>query len=880
MVFTSGRRGGVSVFVRTGLSVDVIQDLAISTEAIESMVVRINIDGGQVFNVFALYRPHQSSSEIFTDTLGNMLQNHGRLNGDVYVIGDFNLDILNANSSAVNYFMNTMQSFHYFPLISKPTRFPSNTTEPTLLDHIWCNNFNHYTSGIIPIDVTDHCPIFIVINSNPILSQKNKIEFRVHSERNIENFRRVLSEFDWDFVGNSTDVNQSTDEFITSLNRLYCDSFPIKVKIISDKRLKKPWLSQGILKSIQTKAKYFKLYKMGFISESRNKNFKNRLTSIIRAAKKNYYASRFSTLKNDLKLTWKTINEVLGNNKSKNSVKSLILNNQRITSDVDIANLFNDYFVNVPKELDEKIPATEISALNNCYQSFSSSIFFKPVLECEINEIIKNLKNSKYGLNVIPVNILKNCSDILSGPIAKLVNLSISSGSFPDVLKSATITPIFKKGESTDPSNYRPISVLSSISKIFEKVICQQLKSYIHKFKIINSSQFGFQSGKSTIDALNSLVEKIYNSLNSKSHSVCLFFDLSKAFDTVNHKILLDKLQTYGIRGIALEWFRSFLSSRKQCVRINKCFSNYKYSTGIGLPQGSVLSPIIFLLYINDLPYVSSKLATTLFADDTTFSFSSASYSELVNTVTFELNKISNWFRANRLSVNISKTSASLFSNRYRDVDPNLSISFDGSNVEFVDVSNFLGVRMDNNLTFELHIEVICGKISKLTGIFYKLRNFVPRKYLINLYNTLVLPHLIYCNTIWGGTFPTHTNKILLLQKKLIRIITFSPYLAPTKELFLECKILKINELYNYCVAIHMYKTSSRNELIFQNHSYGTRSNNQVHVPFARLVSTQRSIYHVGPMVWNGLPTDIRESSSLTMFKNKMKIYLLERSSA
>ena len=366
------------------------------------------------------------------------------------------------------------------------------------------------------------------------------------------------------------------------------------------------------------------------------------------------------------------------------------------------------------------------------------------------------------------------------------------------------------------------------------------------------------------------LLEYIYDALNKKRSVVSVFIDFRKAFDTINHKILLDKLSVYGIRGLPLQLLTSYLTGRTQCVRIGSTKSTNKIVT-CGIPQGSCLGPLLFLFYVNDLPNVSEHLSSVLFADDTTVFKSGDNLSQLTRHVNEDLVKIKSWCDANRLSLNIPKTSTTLFTFSNFEAQ---NVLIDNIPLATVSKSNFLGICVDNKLNFSSHIQNICSKLSKSTGIFYKLKHYVPQSVLIQLYYSLIYPYLIYGNILWGSTYTTHLKPLEVMQKKIIRAITNSPYNAHTTSLFKLLKILKLHDIHTFCIAKKMFY--SHEDLCFATpHSYNTRNSSDARPSFQRLTTTQQSIKYVGPKVWNSIPSNVRCISSFNKFKSELKKHLI-----
>ena len=325
--------------------------------------------------------------------------------------------------------------------------------------------------------------------------------------------------------------------------------------------------------------------------------------------------------------------------------------------------------------------------------------------------------------------------------------------------------PIHKRGDSRTPSNYRPISILPYLSKIFEKIVYYRLLNHFANNNILSPVQFGFRKNTSTLDAIVHFTELIYNSLNNKETVLNILIDFSKAFDTVNHTILLRKLEKYGVRGSALLWIGSYLRNRKQFVCVGEEVSETRV-TNISVPQGSILGPLLFLIHINDLPNVSEAFSSTMFADDCTLSIKSPNFDEIISTCNAELAKYESWAASNRLSLNVDKTKCLLISNIHNHYDTN-RIKLNGHDLEFVTSSKFLGIILDNQLKYDEHIRYICSKISKSIGILYRLRDIVPNPCLKMIYFSLIHPYLLYCLPIFGATYAIHLQPLICYKKKL-----------------------------------------------------------------------------------------------------------------
>ena len=879
------RGGGVSIYVKESINFSVIEAINISNECIESAAVTFKCERtGLITNVLGIYRPPSGDANLFTETLNDILIQHNLSDNETIIAGDFNICLLNEHRSDItNTFVNMMNGFFFRPIITRPTRFMNNAA--TVIDHIWVNTTYEVISGIFYADITDHCPIFCRINT-PLknVNKPIKIKFRDMSPANKIKFNLMVQNTNWISVLNGlNNANDMVTKLIEILDKYYNVCFPFKTKTVTIKRLCKPWITKALHNSIKTKHDLFKQVKINNYDLTAYKRYSILLTTLLRASKSSYFKAKFEECKQDLRKTWSIINNTLNPGKKRSSILQLCVNNQILSDPLEIAEALNSHFAGIGLALQNALPNRD-ETLFRRYLSprMINSIFLTPTTSTEVRDIIKDIKNTKGNSHSLSARILKENSNSLSIPISLIFNNMITHGNYPNVLKIACVTALFKAGDKQDPNNYRPISSLPLLNKIFEKLLHKRLSSFFESHEVFTDNQFGFRKKMSTNDAVNNLLDNIYKAMDDKDFLGAVFIDLSKAFDTVPHNILLKKLEHYGIRGNALNLLDSYLSNRQQFVSLEGMKSSMQ-DIKIGVPQGSVLGPLLFLVYINDLPNAVNNVKSILFADDTTMFASDKNAYDLCNTISADMLLVKEWLIANSLTLNACKSYYIIFSLRKAPLD--LRITIGDHVLDRKTQGKFLGVILDEKLRFSYHTNYVTNKVSKLTGLMYKLKTCFPSEILKNLYLTLILPYYNYCILAWGCANQCVLQPLLLCQKKLVRIITHSNFYAHTNPLFKQLKILKVEDLFIYHSQVHMYKTHVLNKypLLMRsilgnqiNHIYPTRVNN-FRLPYCRTQKGTQNLSYQITKNWNLLPSHIKNKESLNVFKRDCKAYHLNK---
>ena len=861
--------GGVLFYVNNQLESHLLKHLTDSKY--ESLWIKVCLDKTKPIFLSVVYRPPSKGSDLeSTDQLCAYLKEcDSKLPQikEVFICGDFNCNMMSryALSSKIK---DLCSSLSLKQLIEEPTRVTPHSS--TLLDLIMTNSVNISKAGVIDPGVSDHSLVYVIRKFKRPKGEPKII--RVRSFKNFvdDDFLRDLRNSDWSYFLNLTDLDQSCDIFNSIVKTVADKHAPFVTHKIKGKI--EAWVTNDLLQAIKER-NYFKKKANQTKSIIDWNNFtqkRNQVNNMKNTLKQDYFNTLLTDNAKRPKQLWKTLKTLVPNGKNTTtSVKRLVTEDGiDVTCPKGIADHFNNFFVNVGVTLASKF-STDTSKVN---PPVSEKLFnfSKTNTKC-VQDHIKYLKNGKAtGLDGIGSRILKAGAPVLSIYLSKIFNCSLATGYVPKCWKMKRVSPVHKGDVKTDPSNFRPISILPIPMKIFEKIVHDQVSTFIKENTFLNDRQSGFRKLFSTTTAVLDVSENILEQLDKNNFVGAVLIDLKKAFDTVDHKILLKKLWCYGFQNQSFDWFESYLTDRQQLTLVNNIMSDLLHEDVYGVPQGSVLGPLLFLLYIDDIKSVIQNAYCHLYADDTIILKGASDPDSLIASLERELSNVDHWLSINKMTINTKKTEVIFFGNKahLRKLD-NKTVRYLDTPLKRKDKVKYLGVLFDEKMQWKYQIKNITQKASLKLGKIKAIASFLTPHTKKLLVNALVMPYFHYCSPAWSNAAPFRLSKI---NKKVVdasvflgREDNYSIYNMLDKDISLLTFKALNNIAPNYlCSKIQMAKNC---------HSHNTRraAKNHLQIPSSNTKFGMRTFAYRASKLWNDLPNELLDIKSLLKFKTSVK---------
>ena len=882
--------GGISLFIKSDIEFRRRSDLeSLFTSVVSNSrtVYSLVIDLKSQFacdTVCLFYKPPPFPTHLFCDLLDQLSCVGSFSKKRICVLGDFNCNMLNIGSSdECDHLFDVLSSAGLLPSIFFPSRVDPTRNSATLIDNIFISHSSNlkFTSGLVFTDLSDHFPIYVslfVPQTEIVVDEQGEFSFRTSTDKEISNLIHSLQSNDWSSVLEANDVDCATSLFLCRMGALLDKHFPLR-KRPRNSIPKCPWMSRGLINATHMKASLFKAACKSKTQDDllKYKLYKNVLTSSVRAAKKLYFSRRIDECKGNLRKVWTVVNEALSRKKLKQSPPCRYRKADGSFVDKNSsASAFNSYFTSLPS-----VPNPPYSRVSS-FPLAEKSFFLFPCSDTEISNIISQLSSSRtvdgFGLSC---NVLKKIGQFVSNPISHITNLSLSSGVFPHLFKVANVVPLFKKGDSSLISNYRPISLLPVISKVVEKVVYCRLSSFVFSTNttagnsLITNHQYGFRPSFSTLHALSDATEFVRVNLDKGLCVLGLFLDFSKAFDMVVHSVLLSKLSSFGVHGVPLEWFRSYLSGRSQYVSVNGTSSS-SLPIVKGVPQGSVLGPLLFLIYINDLVDGLHPLVhPILFADDSNFFIAAVDLPSAISLAQGLLDKVKDWCWSNGMTLNSQKSAIVHFRTPYRmrDAREPTILTYGNDIIPQATIVKFLGVYLDCFLSFKPHITHTRSLVLRQSSMLYRVNSFLPPDVMLSLYYAFIFPYLSYCCSVWGSTNKSLLCSLQRAQNRAVKATFLLPRFYPSSDLYNDTGIAPLDRIVgkSYLYLAHSAFLGrlppSLQQFFFLSgsgrySSFLRSSYRRFILPKRSSTAGQRSPVYQSILLWNSIPPDVPLSLS------------------
>lgn len=834
----------------------------LETHSVESLWIEIKLKKSSPLLIGFCYRnPAERAS--WSDNFISMMDAVLLESKETVILGDFNIDLLKPHKP----WSDKIDLLYLSQLIQTPTRVTS--TSKTLIDHIYVSEKRNILETCVPVfGCSDHYPVCLTWSRKGIKIPKaghKTITYRSFSKFNEDNFLSDLASSPLSNVYNFNDPEKAIECWHTNFLNVYNKHAPFRTKRV--KHITKPkWID----KELDDAMKYRDFLK-SVNQDEEYKAQRNKVNSMKRSKKKHYFSELISSKQNP-KLVWKAINELTNKTSGTRSAQ---------VKDLSVDDL-NTHFCSIADKVitTDKTKQNDLEVLKEYCKSknINSSLEIPLITVSEVFHALIHLKQTgTRGIDGLDGKILKLSAPVIVDTLTYIYNLCIDQCYFPSAFKQAKVVPLFKSGATSDPANYRPISILSPLSKPLEKHMNKYILEHLNSNDLLHPNQSGFRKDHSCHTALTQLVDKWLLSINNNEFCGAVFVDFAKAFDVIDHKLLVKKLGLYGLSSKSLNLVTSFLTNRQQSVHANSFTSDIQ-SLKYGVPQGSVLGPLLFSVYINDLPLFIESICE-LFADDTSIHSSSKNLTTLSGELQRSIDKLTEWSELNHMSLNPTKTKCMLITTRQkRQLLPSTlpPLCVNNQLVEEVESHKVLGVTIDNNLSWSHHINALCKTTSKKVFQLTKIKHFLNLYTRKLFFQAHIQSSMDYASTLWDSSSANTLKPLVSLHKRAVKAVLLkSTTLTKTDYKQLEFLPLKQRFTYNKGVIMHRLASGSGPPALTSKFEISSRHSNKFTTgPCPRVDLFKSSLLYSGSVLWNSLPESLRDPMTENAFKSRYSAYL------
>lgn len=864
------RGGGIAVFIKDHLKYEVINEYVIP-DSFETLIIKIELYKRPII-LICIYRPPSLTNiNIFCRELESLITKFG-MKDEIIIMGDMNIDILKNNCYVQKYLDMIAENGLMNLNFSEPTRVDLILNTATNIDHALLRIRQDCETDvqIIQTHASDHFAVVLKFSA-PMQELSHKKSLKHVLCNNKINSLLVKCNF-----SDSLEARSPAEiyaNFKSKIDNIYSQSL-IQKKLT--RRKHNMWITPELLKMCAERDKLYKKWKKkphDTIKQMEYKKYRNLVNKKIVLVKNNFYRRRINASIGDSRKTWQIVNEILG--KRRATVDEVILKNFKNTNAVSISNHFANQFEGT---ISSTCHICEHKVYNRSLDfSQQNSFFLQAVSEDEVLVILRTLNaNNGAGIDGIRACDLKHNADVVCKVITKLINECFQKAEIPQSLKVAIVRPIYKDGLKSDVNNYRPIAILPAVEKILETIVVSQISNFLEKFEIIDPRQFGFQKRKNINQLLGGFADCLNHNLSRGIHSLVLFLDFSKAFDTLPHDKLLDALEKCGIRGSCLELFKSYLSNRLFRVKIGDSLSEPK-EVRCGVPQGSKLGPLLFIIYSNRFLKIIDRHKVFAYADDTAIVVSHVNFEVAVVEMQNQLNEISKWCHDNGLTINAKKTKLMYVRSPHQRSRSCQQPKIYYTNfcpkvrhncreiVELVSQYKYLGVIVDENLKWNVHIQHVQKKLRQTSYFLRHLSYCAPRDLLASFYFALGESHIRYGIAAWGSS--THCRSLQLSQNRLLKIL---------KNARVTPNFLNVANLHRNVMVLQYYDHRQYRRKIDHNYKTRKKTEGRYKVGCFYNVFGKNTLECIIPRILNELPVELLSLQSVHLRKRLIKSHMLQ----